>query len=191
MEVYGSDNQRLGTIDRLDGSELAVSGQRFTQSAVARVEGDRVYLSGSPAQYQSASATRADDEVRIPVHQERLNVEKQTGQIGDVQVHKTVTEEQQSIPVNVSREEIQVEKRKIPERPVRDDEAGGAFQEGTIRVPVRGEEVVLSKETVVTGEVIVHKERKTERQLVTDTVRKEHIEVNQNVEPSRSVSAPA
>src|SRR5436309_1806486 len=52
------------------------------------------------------------------------------------------------------------------------------FESGTIRVPVRGEEAAVEKEAVVTGEVVVDKERTTERQEVADTVRKERVEVD-------------
>ena len=46
------------------------------------------------------------------------------------------------------------------------------------RVPVRGEEAVAQKEAFVTGEVVIDKERRTERQTVTDTVRREEVEVD-------------
>ena len=63
-----------------------------------------------------------------------------------------------------------------------------AFQGGTIRVPVRGEEAVVSKEAVVTGEVVIDKEQTTERQQVTDTVRRERVGVDEN---TREASATA
>ncbi len=60
-----------------------------------------------------------------------------------------------------------------------------AFQEGTIRVPVRGEEVVAQKQAVVTGEVVIDRERTTEREVVSDTVRKERVEVDENYQRQR------
>ena len=60
------------------------------------------------------------------------------------------------------------------------EESIPAFEEGTIRIPLRGEEVVVRKEAVVTGEVVINKERTTERQEITDTVRTQHVEVDRD-----------
>ena len=92
----------------------------------------------------------------------------------DHEVHK----ERRSVPVTLSQEKVRVEKRDVPERPLRAGEE--AFQEGTIRVPVRGEEAVARKEAVVTGEVVVNKERTTETQQVADTVRRTEVHVDKD-----------
>lgn len=176
MEVYGADNQLLGTLDRLNDSDFEVGGRRIVRSSVARVDGNRIYLSGASNGFSETA--RTEGSIHVPVHEEQLNVEKRSGQIGEVEVRKTVTEEQQRIPVELSREEVHVEQRDVADRPAGRDE--GAFQEGTIRVPIRGEEAVVTKDVVVTGDVVVDKTRTTERQEITDTVRKEHVEVDQN-----------
>jgi hypothetical protein len=74
----------------------------------------------------------------------------------------------------------------VADRPLREGEAEAAFQEGTIRVPVRGEEAIVTKEAVVTGEVVINKERTTEHQEITDTVRKQRVEVDENYQRARS-----
>lgn len=51
------------------------------------------------------------------------------------------------------------------------------FEEGILRVPLRGEELVAEREAVVTGEVVVRKERRRETIEVRGTVRKERITV--------------
>jgi hypothetical protein len=56
----------------------------------------------------------------------------------------------------------------------------GAFEEGTIRVPVRGEEAFATKEAVVTGEVVVNRDVETERQTISDTVRRERVDIDKN-----------
>ena len=60
------------------------------------------------------------------------------------------------------------------------------FREGTIRVPVRGEEVFAEKEAVVTGEVVVNREQRTERQTVSDTIRKTRVDVDENYRRDRA-----
>jgi len=121
-----------------------------------------------------------DREMRVPVVEEQLEVEKRAGQIGEVGIQRRVVEEQQSVPVELRREEVHVEERDVDDRRISSQEADRLFEEGTIRVPVRGEEAVVSKEAVVTGEVVVNKEQTTERQQITDTVRRMEVEVDEN-----------
>ncbi len=67
-----------------------------------------------------------------------------------------------------------MEERELPDRPATGAEL---FAEGTIVVPLRGEEAVVRKEAVITGEGLIGKELVTERRDVTATVRAEHAEV--------------
>ena len=128
----------------------------------------------------------AEGQVRVPVREERLEVEKRPAELGAVEIRKTVETEQKTVPVELEREEVHVEQRDVPARPATEADRAGAFEEGTLRVPVRGEEAVARKEAVVTGEVVIDKERTTETQRVTDTVRKERVEVDEDYERHRS-----
>jgi uncharacterized protein (TIGR02271 family) len=83
------------------------------------------------------------------------------------------------------REEVHVEQRDIPDRPLSSADAERLFEGGTIRVPVRGEEAVVQKEAVVTGEVVIDRYRRVEQQTVSDTVRREHVEVDENYQKVR------
>jgi hypothetical protein len=74
----------------------------------------------------------------------------------------------------------------VPDRPITAGDAPDAFKEGTIRVPVRGEEAVAHKEAVVTGEVVVDRDVVSERETISDTVRKEHVDVDENYRRDRS-----
>jgi uncharacterized protein (TIGR02271 family) len=115
-------------------------------------------------------------EIRVPVVEERVEVETRSVALGAVEVRTTVETEQQSVPVELAREEVHVHREDVAGRPAT---GGDAFQEGTIRVPVRGEEAVARKETVVTGEVVIDKTRTTETQQVAGTVRREQVEVDE------------
>jgi uncharacterized protein (TIGR02271 family) len=119
------------------------------------------------------------------VHEERLEVEKRPTELGAVEVRKTVEEEQKTVPVELEREEVRVQ-RVDADRPAREGEVEDAFREETIRVPVRGEEAVARKEAVVTGEVVIDKERTTDTKQVTDTIRKERVDVDDNYERYRA-----
>ncbi len=115
------------------------------------------------------------EELVVPVAEEVLQVGTREAQVGEVQLHKSVTAERVTVPVELAREQVRVEERDVADRPVHagDD----VFREGTVRVPVRGEQAVVSKEAVVTGEVVLEKGHVTERQTVTDTVREEVVTV--------------
>jgi uncharacterized protein (TIGR02271 family) len=134
----------------------------------------------STTKTSTTPSTRQQDqrEIRVPEVEERLQVEKRPVQQGEVRIEREVHEEQKTVPVTLTQEEVHVEKRDVAERPLREGEE--AFQEGTIRVPVRGEEAIARKEAVVTGEVVVNKERTTEQQQVADTVRRTEVHVDQD-----------
>ena len=136
----------------------------------------------------SSSTTRAADTtgaIRVPEIEERLDVQKRERQTGEVRIEKHVEERRETIPVTLEREEVHVERRDVAERPIAPGEKVEAFKDETISVPIRGEEAVVSKEAVVTGEVVVNKDRHTEREQVSDTVRKTRVEVDETVKDSR------
>ena len=199
LEAFSGDGQRLGRIERLDADAVTVDGRRYALDAIDRIEGDRVYLTreagaGTDRPRGAAGAAgaardqviEAEGQVRVPVREERLEVEKRPAELGAVELRKTVETEQQTVPVELEREEVHVEQRDVPARPASEADLAGAFQEGTIRVPVRGEEAVARKEAVVTGEVVIDKARKTETQLLTDTLRRERVEVDEGYERHRA-----
>ena len=124
-----------------------------------------------------------EGELRIPVAEERLTVGKREVELGEVDIRKTVTEEEQTESVTLRRDEVRVEEVDVADRPLRAGE--DVFDEGTIRVQVRGEEAVVSKETVVTGEVVIDKESTTRQEQVRGTVRKQHVDVEQAYREAR------
>ena len=191
MEVYSGDGQRLGRIERLDADSVTVDGRRYELILIDRIEGDRVSLTRQAGSAGAAGTARdqvveAEDQVRVPVREERLEVEKRSAELGAVEIRKTVETEQQTVPVELEREEVHVEQRDVKARPASEADLSGAFQEGTVRVPVRGEEAVARKEAVVTGEVVIDKQRTTETQQITDTLRKERVEVDEGYERHRA-----
>jgi uncharacterized protein (TIGR02271 family) len=186
MMVYGADNQPLGTIEDVTRDRFRVNGRDVSRDNIARVTADGVYVRGTGSDYMQGAGTTMRDrgEMTVPKVEERLDVEKREGELGTVDIHRHVTEEQQSVPVDLRREEVHVEERDVAERPLRAGE--DVFQEGTIRVPVRGEEAAVSKEAVVTGEVAVTKEQTTERQEIRDTVRRQDVDVDENYRRAQS-----
>ena len=181
MRVLDADNQLLGTVEAVDNDGITINGQEVPLGAGSRVHEGHVHLKGAGSLYMSphggnlaTSAAGGTGPVHIPVGEERLDVQKREVELGEVRINKTVTEEERTVPVELRREEVRVHEENVADRPVQAGEQ--VFQEDSIRVPVRGEEAVVSKEAVVTGEVVISKERVAEQQEVTETIRREHVE---------------
>ena len=189
LKIFGTDNREYGAIDRYDDQYAYVGERRIPVSAFERMDKDRLYLGADGGRYFAGTAEAWDDpkQIRVPVHEERLEVEKVQGQMGSVDVRKTVETEQVNVPVELHHEEVTVDRVNVQDRPVAASEVANAFQEGTVRVPVRGEEAVVEKEAVVTGEVVIGREVETERQTISDTVRKERVDVDENWRRDRSM----
>ncbi len=126
-----------------------------------------------------------DGELRVPLAEERLTVGKREVDRGEVAIRKTVVQEEQTVPVTLTHEEIRVEKRAVTDRPAT---GTNLFQEETIGVALRGEEAVVAKEAVITGEVVIEKDVVGEERQITDTVRKQHVDVDRT---TRTVSGAA
>ena len=188
LRIFGTDDREYGTIDRYDDQYAYVGQRKIPVSAFERMDKDRLYLGAQGRQYFDTTTETLGDqrEARVPVVEERLEVEKRQGERGSVDIRKTVETEQVNVPVELRHEEVSVERVDVKDRPVAAGDMANAFEEGTIRVPVRGEEAVVQKEAVVTGEVVVDREVKTERQTISDTVRKQRVDVDENYMRDRS-----
>ena len=115
-----------------------------------------------------------NDTIKVPVVEEQLRAGVREREAGVFRLAKTVVQEQQSIDVPVRREEVYITERAV-NRPA--TEADLAQMDRDISVPVTQQEVVTSKQAVVTGEVEVRKDVVTETQRVSDTVRREEVHV--------------
>ena len=100
----------------------------------------------------------------VPLAAERLRAAKRPADLGAVRVRKTVATEERRLPIDLTYETVRVEERDLPARPAT----------GT---DLFREEAVVTKEAVVTGEVVIAKGLATERRHVADTVRVERAEV--------------
>ena len=124
----------------------------------------------------TARATASDkDTVEVPLTEEELKVGKRTVNAGQVRLRKIVRTEIVNQPVEVRREDVVIER--IPASAVHAGTVTSDFKEETIDVPLSREEAVVSKEAHVTGAVRLHKTAEMETQNVSDSVRKEDVEV--------------
>ena len=130
---------------------------------------------------QSDANLQAEGTIRVPIHEEELTASKRQREVGEVRIEKDVVAEERTLQVPVTEERVHVERHAV-DRPVTAD--SGAFQEGTISVPVRGEEVQLQKQTKVAEEVEIGKEAVQRTEQVGGTVRREEVRIREDQDPS-------
>jgi len=122
-------------------------------------------------------------ERRLTLAEEQLAVGKRTVQEGEVALRKHVDTRHVEEQVELVREEVSVERR-----PISADAASadiGEIGEAEIRVPVMREEAVVEKRTVPIEEVVVRKEATTETKSVGADLRRETLDVDENVDTTR------
>ncbi|MBV9489854.1 MAG: PRC and DUF2382 domain-containing protein [Verrucomicrobia bacterium] len=139
------------------GAAPSASGATTARSAEGRP------LRGTPA-----------GEVEVATEEERLRVGKREVGAGRVRLRKVARSEQVQVPVELRREDVVVER--IPADQVRSGERSD-FSGKEVELELRREEPVVEKERVVTGAVRARKTEEVERQTVSDSVRKEDVEV--------------
>jgi uncharacterized protein (TIGR02271 family) len=152
----------------------------------AGVETADTRATGLPTQTEVAKRREtASGEVEIPIEEERLRVGKREAGAGRVRLRKVVRTEQVSAPVELHREDVEVER--IPADQVRSGERTD-FSGKEVELELRREEPVVEKERVVTGAVRARKTEAVERQTVSDSVRKEEVEVDRPEGEARTQS---
>lgn len=162
------DANRLDAINGMGQDTSKKDSGRYTDTdrTAANLSGD------------DSDAAQADKE-RVSLHEERLHVDKDRVQTGEVNVGKHTVENEQSIDVPVEREEIYVERRPVNEEV--DGTSADAYQEGAnIHIPLTEERVNVSKTDVVSEEITVGKKKVQDTETVRETVRKEEADIDED-----------
>jgi len=134
---------------------------------------------------ESLGRARSEDEIRVLLREETLTPVKRAEQAGEVEIRKTVHEEQREVPVTLRHEEVTVERHAV-DRPLREGEMVGDLQDDVIRVPVYQEQADLEKQARVVEEVVVDKDVIQEQQTLTGTVRREDIDIQKSGDVTRA-----
>lgn len=166
--------QSDGSVERvgLSGTDEAMGGA----SATNTYAGTTGTSTASSSDY-GAGTTGDSDRIRVPVHEEELRAERTATEAGEVRVGKHIVEEERQLDVPVTREEVQV-RRVSTDRPATGSQ--DAFTDGdTIRVPVSAERVEVTKEPRVVEEIEISKRPVTETERVSETVRREEVDVDE------------
>ncbi|MDN4494916.1 YsnF/AvaK domain-containing protein [Ureibacillus aquaedulcis] len=144
-----------------------------------------LYVDSDYDTYYNGSTLDAaiDDEKRLELHEERLNIDKNRVKTGEVNVNKNVHIDEQTIDVPVEREEVYIERRPVNREVGEGGTAnfstnGTLDDEGTIHIPITEEQVEVTKKDVVTEEIVVGKRKVVDTETITDTVRREEAEID-------------
>jgi uncharacterized protein (TIGR02271 family) len=114
--------------------------------------------------------------------EEELQVGTQTRERGRARLRKYVTTETQQVTVPVSREEVRLEREPITDANLDDATSGPAISEEEHEVTLREEQVVVDKRAVPKERVRLDTETVTEERQVSEEVRKEQIQVDDDQE---------
>ncbi len=152
------------------------SASRVIEQAGGRLMQGGGISDASLYDFSNAPGATATEERRLQLREERLSVDKQRVASGEASVRKNVVEGQQTIDVPTYHEELYVERRPVSSSAT---SATDAMIEGeTVRIPLSEERVVVEKRPVTTEEVVIGKRRVEDTQRVSETVRKEVLDVD-------------
>jgi len=110
--------------------------------------------------------------------EEQLNVGTRKEEVGRARLRKHVVTEQQTVTVPVSREEVRIEREPITDANRGNAMDGPAISEEEHEVVLHAERPVVQKEAVAVERIRMDTETVTDKETVTDSVRKEQIEVD-------------
>ena len=136
-----------------------------------------------PAVGRDVSGPTTDD--AMTRSEEELRVGTTEREAGRARLRKYVVEEEVQQTVPVRREEVRVEREPITDANIDDATSGPEISEEEHEVTLHQEEPVVSKRAVPKERVRLDKESRTEEREVSDTVRREEIEVDDGVAPGR------
>ena len=126
-----------------------------------------------------------DTDDAITRSEERLHVGTERRETGRARLRKFITTETVERTVPVSREEVHVEREPITDTNRGDAMSGGELTEEEHEVTLHEERPVVEKETVPVERIRLDKETVTDEQSVSAEVRKENVELDDDVRSTR------
>jgi uncharacterized protein (TIGR02271 family) len=143
---------------------------------------DTGYASGRSDEDRTTddAMTRSEEEVRVGT----AGVERT--ETGRARLRKYVVTEEQRVTVPVTREEVRVEREPITDANVGDALSGPDIAESEHEVVTHEERPIVTKETVPKERVRLETDTVTDQETVTEEVRKERIEVDDDDDAGRT-----
>lgn len=110
--------------------------------------------------------------------EERLEVDKEEVQTGEVNVRKETVHETKSVDVPVEKEEVIIERKPVVGEDSKLTDAEINEETESFSIPVKEEKVEVTKKPVVTEEVDIRKETHKDVKEVTEDVKREELDVD-------------
>jgi uncharacterized protein (TIGR02271 family) len=127
------------------------------------------------------------EDATMRLKEEQVKVGKREVEYGGIRLRKIIRTETVNRPVELRREEIVIER--VPANDKTGDSVNPDFNEREIYIPLRREEAVVQKETRVREEVRVGKKAETEKRNISETIRREDVEIEEQGEARKPMSA--
>ncbi|MHB1134365.1 MAG: YsnF/AvaK domain-containing protein [Chloroflexota bacterium] len=137
---------------------------------------ETVLAEGQSPRQRERGPLQAGETRTLEVREEQLVPHKTLREVGDVRIRKEVEQVTGRIEVDALREEVEVERMAVGEVV---EEQKGPWQEGdTLVVPVYEERLVLEKRLVLKEQLRVRRRQATERHVLEEPVRREHVVID-------------
>jgi uncharacterized protein (TIGR02271 family) len=133
------------------------------------------HLLGQHVEHDESTARREESGATVQLRQEELAARKQAIETGRVSLGTEVVEEDKTLQVPVTREEVVIERHAVDRTP---SEGPISATSEPLSVPVHEEQVSVDKQAVVYEEVNLGKRAVQETQHVSEAVRKEVVDVD-------------
>jgi uncharacterized protein (TIGR02271 family) len=133
------------------------------------------HILGQHEEHDQSNARVEESGATVQLREEELAPRKHVVEGGRVSVGTDVVEEQQTLEVPITREEVTIDRQPVERRPSPEPVSASRDE---LSVPVREEQVSVSKQPVIYEEVGLGKRAVQETQHVSDTVRKEVVDVD-------------
>ncbi|HVV49380.1 MAG TPA: DUF2382 domain-containing protein, partial [Polyangia bacterium] len=144
--------------------------------ATPAATGDGRGAAAAWAEADPPETPRRDTEVRIPLMEEEVGIEKVSRETGHLRIHKIVKTEEKRFHVPVTREDVVVERVSMADAEAASAPAP-AFEEQTLDLTLHEEEVRVTKRSRVREQIVVRPViEATEREVAAD-VRHEEAEI--------------
>ena len=166
-----------GYIDSLEGERVLVAARptdKLIDSTMAIME--RYEIAGEQADDVGDEDDAGDADETLLEVEEELAVNKSKVAQGGVRVTHKVSEKPVEETVTLRTETVEVDRQPVT-RKLGAKEAGAAFEDKTLEMIGTTEEVEITKEAQVVGEVSLSKKVSEKDKKVQDTVRSSHVEV--------------
>jgi uncharacterized protein (TIGR02271 family) len=132
--------------------------------------------SQSESGYASTTSEEVEEEVTVPITEEKLDVNKKV-EDSQATITKEPVTETKTVEVPVVHEEVSIESRQ-PAGGQTEASQGPVTSQEEIKIPLKKEEVEVTKTPYVKEEVSIKKKPVTETKEVTEEVTSERIDTN-------------